>query len=879
MNCKSSNKIDLTFAQQYEITKENFINIPINTYSFSQRTKNCFASHGITTVYSLLSSSRQSLLNIKGFGNNCLNEIEKFCITLKKSTINNSLNNKEKIVSCFKSILTISTTNTDLSSYYNKEIISFCTELINLLGKDFISLCINNSKFVISTITLLCDSKKIFKLQLEIKETFDSIHSNRKNNKVYPYILAFTIVDEERYKLQKLCKNENTTLYEMMQYIPITNNHTSELLLQFLKWYTFNINDEIEEIINKTLKITNSKQIINERAQKFTLEKIGKELGLTRERVRQIEAKTIKIFSTYYKQYRIIHKISAEQNGEQILLTSTIEKYCNQYSQEFLFFLQHYENTSYTYDELLDSYILGDDSITEQIIQCIDTFPDLIKKEQLQSILLSATQENNIPIEILENAFLNIYKLSENIYYRNKLHIESILQNTIEKYYSNGLKVYDTEEMKKFRQHIILDYGNISLPQNDRALASRIMKICILCNKGTYKIKQNKHLSHELIKNIHEHILNNNNPILRIASLFNIFKNELSPLGVDNKYYFQGILHKLFSNEFLFKKDYIFKDPSFTFVYSSIIEYIKQSSYPVTKTQLQEKFPEITEAVISLATNSTPNILNFFGEYFWAGKLSYFETEKNYIQNLIDKIIRDQNPHHVKEIFEIINLEKPEILKRNAIRIPFSAFSFLEYLFKDNYQFSRPYIALKNMDIGQPADRLHDLIYSSDEFEIIEIRKFAKQNHYQIQSILDFVTTYNVDYLLINSSTIMKIDKIGITSNLAKDIDEFISTVIKEPMPIKELQIWHKLPQLKISWTDWLLFSILKKWGEKVSVATSSAQLRNSVPLIAPLGKMDLTTFMKLKPIDNFKIDNGDDIDSLLEDIIDDIILDETNEF
>lgn len=874
MNYPNSNKIDITFAQQYGITKENFINIPINTYSFSQRTKNCFASYGITTVYSLLSSSRQSLLNIKGFGNNCLKEIELFCITLKKNTINN----KEKIISCLQSILTnISTTNITLS--YDKKTVLFCTELINLLGKDFISLCINNQELVFSTIELLCDSKKIFKLQSEIKENFENIPNNRRNNKVYPYIFAFTIIDEERYKLQKLCHNKNTTLSELMQYISITNNQISELFLQFLKWYTFNINDEIEELINKTLKITNSKQIIHERAQKFTLEKIGKELGITRERVRQIEAKTIKTFSKYYKQYRIIHKISAEQNGEQILLTSTIEKYCNQYSQEFLFFLQHYENTSFTYDELLDSYILGDDSINEQIIQCIDTFPDLIKKDHLQNFLLRTTQENSIPLEILENAFLNIYKLSENIYYRNKLHITSILQKTLEKYYSNGIKVYDTEEMKKFRQNIILEYGNISLPQNDRALASRIMRICILSDKGTYKLKEKQYLSQKLIKNIREFIINNNYPILRIASLFNTFKNELFFLGVDNKYYFQGILHELFSDEFLFRKDYIFKDPTFTSVYSSIIEYIKKSPYPIPKTQLQEKFPEISEAVISLATNSTPNILNFFGEYFWAGHLSYFETEKNYLQHIISKIIEDQNPHHIIEIFEIINSEQPEILKRNAIRIPFSAFSFLEYLFKENYQFSRPYIALKNIDIGQPADRLHDLIYSSDEFEIIEIRKFAKKNHYQIQSILDFVTNYNDDYLLINSSTLMKIDKIGITSNLAKDIDEFISTVIKDPMPIKELQIWHKLPQLKIPWTDWLLFSILKKWGEKVSVATSSAQLRHSVPLIAPLGKMDITAFMKLKPINTFKIDNIDDIDSLLEDIIDDIILDGTNEF
>ena len=53
-----------------------------------------------------------------------------------------------------------------------------------------------------------------------------------------------------------------------------------------------------------------------------------------------------------------------------------------------------------------------------------------------------------------------------------------------------------------------------------------------------------------------------------------------------------------------------------------------------------------------------------------------------------------------------------------------------------------------------------------------------------------------------------------------------------------------------------------------------------AVPLVAPIGKMDTVTFADVVPNkDNLvKIDNLDDIDSLLEDILADDILEEKYE-
>ena len=70
----------------------------------------------------------------------------------------------------------------------------------------------------------------------------------------------------------------------------------------------------------------------------------------------------------------------------------------------------------------------------------------------------------------------------------------------------------------------------------------------------------------------------------------------------------------------------------------------------------------------------------------------------------------------------------------------------------------------------------------------------------------------------------------------------------------------------------------MNKWAKKLTVATTSNQLKQAVPLISPLGKMEIDKFSSLGANDgriSVKVDNLDNIDDLIEDVIDDEIMED----
>ena len=273
---------------------------------------------------------------------------------------------------------------------------------------------------------------------------------------------------------------------------------------------------------------------------------------------------------------------------------------------------------------------------------------------------------------------------------------------------------------------------------------------------------------------------------------------------------------------------------------------------------------------------SDSDILNYFGEYLHGANLDIRETEKTYLVECLEKIISDSEAHHIKDVFDVINNERPELFSRNAANGPYSAFSILEYLFRDQFQFSRPYIALKNVEIGRSNERLHELLYSKDEFTLSDITEFAKENHMQIQSLIEFINTLNDKFLLTDVETVVSIDEIGVDNFIAEEIESLICDEITTTTPIRDLKCVAKFPRLRVSWTEWLIYSTLKKWSNKLDVALSSSQLRQSIPLVSMVGSMDTLMFKDVSntPV-SIKIDNMDDIDSLLGDILNEELLEE----
>lgn len=878
---------NITYAECYSIDIPEYADVPVNTQPFSNRVINRFMGNGITTIAKLLEATPAQLMQLNGFGRTCLVEVEEYCQTLAQNG---------PVAPCVPSL-----TRQDKFKQFNEQIalgdFSFAAQMelsnddrayiaelkdaYDLLGAEFVLLCIAAPHKIVP----LWDAFVAFQIgsrpYLEIQSLARNIPVVRMGNRARWYINAFTIKEEEREILNGLCPSENTTIAEMAAHFEYKNDRLFILMKQFLTWCTFDLRKDIDQLFSKLYKNERARTIIQARASGHTLEYAGNLFGLTRERIRQIEKKVKHSFARLHSRVRIVSKIAAERDGDTILTPAEIALYCDDDAEELLYLLQSYEGTNYTYDRQLNVFILGDDSLHDRVNAFLETLPKVINDEEFKIYAAEAEDEEDIPQEMFEKAFLESYRRTGAVYHRSRLSLTAICQDIMSKYYPNGMHIYDPVELSQFRRYVADEYGDVPISKNDRALSSIIGRVCILCGRGRYRSKKGQYMPKSLANEIYAYIKNGDYPVYLSGTIFHAFEDELVAFGIDNRYYLQGVLHEIFPDKLIFRRDYISTDPSVTSVYSSVVDFIKKSTYPVSKAQILAAFPGITDIIVSLAV-SDPEVLNFFGEYLHASRVLITDAERKYLRGVIEKILSDGAAHHVIDFYEVINNERPEVFTRNAAMRPFSAYSILEYLFRNNFQFLRPYIANNSVEIGRPKERLHELIYSSESIGILEIREFMKENQFQIQSMIEYVNTCNDEYLLIDRDTLMRIDKIGISAEDSEEIDRIIAQSMVKTTPIAQLDIWSSLPPLNVPWTEWLLYSVLNKWGNRVEVGTSSNRMREAVPLVAPVGKYDASEFADLTAPSSssaIRIDNLDHLDELLADIIDDEFWEETDEF
>ena len=180
------------------------------------------------------------------------------------------------------------------------------------------------------------------------------------------------------------------------------------------------------------------------------------------------------------------------------------------------------------------------------------------------------------------------------------------------------------------------------------------------------------------------------------------------------------------------------------------------------------------------------------------------------------------------------------------------------------------------MEIGRPSERLQELLHSMDTFPVSTITEFAKENHMQIPALIEFINSLNDKYLFQDSDTLASIDEIGIDSNIASRVEAYICAEIVGTSLIRELKCINSFPEINVPWNEWLIYSVLNKWSTKLEVALSSSQLRQSLPLVAKVGDLDVSKYkdISITPT-QVKIDDLDNIDELLADILTDELLEE----
>jgi hypothetical protein len=180
-------------------------------------------------------------------------------------------------------------------------------------------------------------------------------------------------------------------------------------------------------------------------------------------------------------------------------------------------------------------------------------------------------------------------------------------------------------------------------------------------------------------------------------------------------------------------------------------------------------------------------------------------------------------------------------------------------------------------------EQLREFVYGNESISITEISAFNAEIHFHLQSTLGFINSCNDKYLLISNEIMMAIDEIGVDESVARLVEELVCKEITETTLIRDMPCWVKLPPVNVPWTEWLIYSILNKWGSRVEVAPSYNQIRMAVPLVAPKGKMQAESFAEVyKELDCAAGNLGvgtmnklDNIDDLLMDLLDEEMLED----
>lgn len=879
--------VNKTLKELYFINDLEYENKALAELDLSTRITNRLQGVlGVHSIGEMLNLTYGQLVKLKGFGKNSIIGIDDALRLLAPKNNYLSKNEKKECFSHKNKILlknhlmeichnNFTILNMDSFNDAERALLDSMKEAVEFIDGNLLMASVKETEHILPILNLLnsmvSNYNKKEKIREQIKKEYVHVSDNKRDCNIKWFIYAYTDDDDIRSEMLKEFHEEGINCIRDFMKVDLTEKSNLSEIIRFIKWCGFDIKKELNNMFEKLYKNDREREIISSRSNGNTLDVAGKAFGVTRERIRQIEKKVTKRFELLLNSNRIILKIFAERDGDEILTPSELTEYFGVRAEQMLYLLRRTDTSLYTYDSDLDIFVIGSSGLTERAQAYIDKLPKVFAEDKYNEIIKQGVEEYNLTEEIICAHINTGYKKTEKLYHRSRLTLQSIYDAVLKKYYPQGIWVYGEKDISEFRMHIKNDYGNITLPENNRALAAQVCRAGILCGRGIYKAKQSNYLSNTVLKEIKKYIETSDNSVFMMSTLFNVFEEELRSENVDNKYYLQGILHEIFDGKWYFRRDYISKDDKITSIYTEIVTFIKKAGYPVNKQEIRRKYPGITEIVLNLATND-PKILNLYGCYIHGDNLKLTKEDIVFLRGVVENFLAKKDSWHCRSLYEYIMDKNSIILQKNYINIPFGVYSLLEYCFRDEYNFSRPYIAKNGAEIVTTFEMLQEVVRGSDTMEIADISTYARKNYHQINNILDFLDSCNDTHLLINVSEIASIDIIGITVEDVIDIEKILDKEVTTTILINNLKCVHLFPKLNVPWNEWLIYSVIKKWGERYEVKASEAQLKQAVALIAPKGKLCTEIIDNIS--DNEKLAIADDL-SNIDDLIENFELEE----
>lgn len=829
-----------SFFQMFRIEPEKYENIKIDVLDLSVRSMNCIKRTTCTSVADLLRLRISDLKQIRNMGSKSVDEViavlrefaqnytpvleePKQCVT--------ELSNELKC--CIEAFLLDE--SYDVMSLTEEDQAVFAKVVIatDVLGKElcFSAYCDNEYTRTISEMFGEFAAPYIsFKECVDdAKKHIASLTTTTKNKKLIPFIQAYTASTNEHLSaLATLCGEETTVasipqLFEMLRGDQEIYEISREVNY-FLRWLCFDINTIINDISRRIANLLVGKnsrtlEVFAMRNAGKTLEEIGQELGVTRERVRQIERKTHETFwRVYSKQnYDLIMLVYSLRNGDGVIYFSELEEILGDFAPMLWGCATKMpENDFYYYEKELKAIVVkagssvkSDDELLKSINAAVSELPGIIQDSVYDTTIAELASRFAVPEETVRRYTEKRYKLDGHFYHDHRLTVPFMCSHVLKERFQAGFKIADEFEGDRFRGFLVDFFGERAKSITNRALDAKVGEIGCLCDRGKYVHPDFLNVEQSLIDAINNYVEQSARNALSFGEVYEALKHLFVGTQISNRYALQGALKK-YGCKYQTTRDLIRKKDSVS-IASELENFIMERGR-VHVSDIFGEFLSLTELGLAQIVARCPGVLyEENGYYFHDTTLDILPEDYKNIRPFITKIC-ETVPIHAKVLFDECGVRFTDFMLRNEVDSANKLFSILAYMFGDELSFSRPYVARESANVASVRKILLQLLDDYDMLSVDEVLDICNVNNITYNSVTSHIQWLAPEWLKTDAETIVKRDYTGVTDEVVEQVTSTILEMMESSGYViassVEDFIWF--PEIDIDWSAHLVECIMK---------------------------------------------------------------------
>lgn len=461
---------------------------------------------------------------------------------------------------------------------------------------------------------------------------------------------------DNKYKIFDLVRiDELISTYVNANYFNSLSLKEQVNIKLYLNWLnSFDISDINEYILDK-ISLSNKEREIAVLRNSMSLEEIGKKLGLTRERVRQLESKICNKIGTNL----------AELPFKKILDNEIYYYDCCSETEKILLYVDSVLDKFYTKIKKENMLVFIKSSIIYDVSNMVEENKTTMKQNgYIENNYKCSCEALDIAIGYLKlkrhniNIFSNISKTQMVRYAVRKI--------------GRPIKIYNDIDRKLIINKVYQLFGEKL--DDSRGLESLIEKTCVRVDSGTYALEDSIiSLTNDTFDKIVEYV--KKNVIINARDLFVPFGEILLEHNLLNEnilyrylkenlsdiLYFSGVSGVISSNR---------NDTSWGIV---IIKCIKEKGTPISKTEIFEKYP-ITQAVYDNLPINYDDIIKWGKSELFLKSLIYFPED---IKNKFLQLLSKEKIIKFNDIRALLSYLDKGVIYCNQIIDNYSLFSFL----------------------------------------------------------------------------------------------------------------------------------------------------------------------------------------------------------